>query len=46
MSDRIELTGIEAFGHHGVFAEERREGQVFYASLFRGRRYVFLAHSC
>ena len=33
MSDRIELTGIEAFGHHGVFAEERREGQVFYADI-------------
>ncbi len=33
MSDRIELKGIEAFGFHGVFAEERRNGQVFYADI-------------
>ena len=29
MSDRIELKGIEAFGFHGVFPEERRDGQTF-----------------
>jgi dihydroneopterin aldolase len=27
--DEITLTGVRAFGHHGVFAEERREGQEF-----------------
>ena len=29
MADRIVLTGLECFGHHGVFPEERREGQPF-----------------
>lgn len=29
MADRIELTGLECFGYHGVFAEEKREGQSF-----------------
>ena len=33
MSDRIELKGIEAFGYHGVFPEERKNGQVFYADI-------------
>ena len=33
MSDRIELNGIEAFGFHGVFENERREGQNFYADI-------------
>ena len=33
MSDRIELTGIESFGYHGVFEHERREGQTFYADV-------------
>ena len=33
MSDRIELRGIEAFGYHGVFESERREGQIFYADI-------------
>jgi dihydroneopterin aldolase len=27
--DRITLTGLRAFAHHGVFAQERREGQEF-----------------
>lgn len=27
--DEITLTGVRAFGHHGVFPEERREGQEF-----------------
>ena len=31
--DRLAVTGIEAFGHHGVFAAERRDGQVFVADL-------------
>jgi dihydroneopterin aldolase len=27
--DEISLTGVRAFGHHGVFADERRDGQEF-----------------
>ena len=27
--DRINLTGVTAFGHHGVFDFERRQGQKF-----------------
>jgi dihydroneopterin aldolase len=27
--DEITLTGVRAFGHHGVFAQERRDGQEF-----------------
>lgn len=29
MSDRITLTGLQAFGRHGVFAHEREDGQLF-----------------
>ena len=29
MSDRIELRGLRARGHHGVLAQERAEGQDF-----------------
>jgi dihydroneopterin aldolase len=29
MGDRIHITGIRGFGHHGVFSEERRDGQEF-----------------
>ncbi|MBC3185710.1 dihydroneopterin aldolase [Corynebacterium sp. zg-331] len=29
MADRIELTGLACYGYHGVFPEERREGQDF-----------------
>ncbi|MGN6218725.1 MAG: dihydroneopterin aldolase [Microbacterium sp.] len=34
--DQITLTGVRAFGHHGVFADERRDGQEFVvdATLF------------
>ncbi len=28
-ADRITLTGISAFGHHGVFDDERNDGQTF-----------------
>lgn len=28
-SDRIKLTGLTVFGHHGVFAHERENGQDF-----------------
>ena len=29
MTDRIALRGLRAVGHHGVFAEERENGQPF-----------------
>lgn len=29
MSDVISLTGLRAFGHHGVLPEERENGQFF-----------------
>ena len=29
MTDRIHLRGVEAFGHHGVLADEKRDGQPF-----------------
>ncbi len=29
MSDAIRLTGLRVRGHHGVLAEERRDGQEF-----------------
>lgn len=29
MADRIELTGLHFFGHHGVFEHEKRDGQEF-----------------
>ncbi len=28
-TDRITLTGVRAFGYHGVYADEKREGQEF-----------------
>jgi dihydroneopterin aldolase len=31
--DRLAISGIEGFGHHGVFEAERRDGQVFLADL-------------
>jgi dihydroneopterin aldolase len=34
--DRLTVRGIEAFGHHGVFDFERREGQVFVVDLVLG----------
>ncbi|WP_285137714.1 dihydroneopterin aldolase [Microbacterium sp. lyk4-40-TSB-66] len=27
--DHITLTGVRAFGHHGVYADEKRDGQEF-----------------
>ena len=33
MSDQINLTGIKAFGYHGVFKEERIHGQTFIADV-------------
>lgn len=29
MADRIELKGLECYGHHGVFDHEKRDGQTF-----------------
>jgi len=29
VADRIELTGLECFGYHGVFEEEKKTGQPF-----------------
>lgn len=36
MSDRIELTGLRAIGHHGVFEHERRDGQEFVVDVVLG----------
>ncbi len=33
MADRIELRGLIVHGHHGVFAEERRDGQDFVVDI-------------
>lgn len=33
MADRIELTGLECFGYHGVFDEEKRTGQPFIVDI-------------
>ncbi|MCK5891998.1 MAG: dihydroneopterin aldolase [Aeromicrobium sp.] len=34
--DRIELTGLRGFGHHGVFDHERRDGQEFVVDAVLG----------
>ncbi|MFT4298864.1 MAG: dihydroneopterin aldolase [Aeromicrobium sp.] len=34
--DRIELTGLRGFGHHGVFGHERRDGQEFAVDVVLG----------
>ncbi len=31
--DKIELNGLQFYGYHGVFAEERKLGQRFYVDL-------------
>lgn len=36
MTDELCVTGIECWGHHGVLAEERRDGQVFLVDLCLG----------
>jgi len=33
MNDRITISGIQAFGHHGVLPDERRDGQLFVVDL-------------
>ncbi|WP_055534007.1 dihydroneopterin aldolase [Streptomyces graminilatus] len=34
--DRVALRGLRAFGHHGVFPQEREEGQTFVVDLSLG----------
>ncbi|MEJ7795993.1 MAG: dihydroneopterin aldolase [Nocardioides sp.] len=34
--DQLSISGIECFGHHGVFDHERRDGQVFVIDLTLG----------
>ena len=36
MSDELTVTGLECWGHHGVFDFERREGQAFVVDLVLG----------
>lgn len=36
MTDRLCVTGISCLGHHGVFPEERRDGQRFVIDLALG----------
>lgn len=33
MADRITLTGLSVFGHHGVFDHEKRDGQTFLVDI-------------
>jgi dihydroneopterin aldolase len=35
-SDELAVLGLEAWGHHGVFEHERREGQLFRVDLTLG----------
>lgn len=35
-SDELAVTGIECFSHHGVFEQERRDGQRFVVDLVLG----------
>lgn len=36
MTDTLVISGIECFGHHGVFEHERRDGQIFVVDLALG----------
>ncbi len=33
VADRLTISGLEVFGHHGVHAEERRRGQRFVVDI-------------
>lgn len=33
MNEVIKISGIEVYAHHGVFAEEKRDGQTFYLDI-------------
>lgn len=49
--DRITLTGVEAFGYHGVLEQERQQGQTFrvdvvlHAEIRRAGRTDDLSHT-
>jgi 7,8-dihydroneopterin aldolase/epimerase/oxygenase len=36
MTDQLSVTGIECYGHHGVFDHEKRDGQTFVIDLTLG----------
>ena len=36
MTDQLSVTGIECYGHHGVFDHEKRDGQTFVVDLTLG----------
>jgi 7,8-dihydroneopterin aldolase/epimerase/oxygenase len=36
VTDELTITGIECYGHHGVFEHERRDGQPFVVDLTLG----------
>jgi dihydroneopterin aldolase len=36
VTDELALTGLECWGHHGVFEHERRDGQRFVVDLVLG----------
>ena len=36
MTDELAVTGIECYGHHGVFDFEKREGQIIVIDLVLG----------
>ena len=36
MTDELAISGIECRGHHGVFEQERRDGQMFVIDLTMG----------
>jgi dihydroneopterin aldolase len=36
MTDELAVSGIECYGHHGVFEFEKREGQTFVIDLVLG----------
>ena len=36
MTDELVISGVECFGHHGVFEHERRDGQSFVIDLALG----------
>ncbi|MGO4614374.1 dihydroneopterin aldolase [Nocardia sp. 2YAB30] len=44
-ADRIELRGLRAYGHHGVFDHERRDGQEFLVDLTVGVDFAVAAAS-
>ena len=45
MTDQIAITGVECFGHHGVFAAEKEQGQLFYVDLVLGVDLFRASHS-